>query len=193
MDRHCQRCDVWHNPAWVPSQRGVEFVSLTVGTQGDTLPSLLAKFKTVLPCCQLCIGAGRKHIVARPYGKQNWALEFQTFMPGTDSLRCNVELGQTGLHSWMFETDILILLKYRNSDSVQMFSVQVYHVKHNKMKFKTSLNWHLILLLKVYNVKWVKTQFSTSVWTFLKFEILSSVCVFWHAFKIQQHVFNTLY
>lgn len=41
------------------------------GTEGDTLPSLLAKFKTVLPCCQVCIGAGRKHIVARPYGKQN--------------------------------------------------------------------------------------------------------------------------
>ncbi|XP_073720261.1 uncharacterized protein [Misgurnus anguillicaudatus] len=38
--------------------------------QGNTLPSLLEKFKTVLPCCQVCFGAGKKHIVARPYGKQ---------------------------------------------------------------------------------------------------------------------------
>lgn len=38
--------------------------------QGNTLPSLLEKFKTVLPCCQVCIGAGKKHIVARPYRKQ---------------------------------------------------------------------------------------------------------------------------
>ncbi|KAK0155230.1 hypothetical protein N1851_002421 [Merluccius polli] len=25
---------------------------------------------TIAPCCHICIGAGKKHIVARPYGKQ---------------------------------------------------------------------------------------------------------------------------
>ncbi|XP_036973354.1 uncharacterized protein LOC119030097 [Acanthopagrus latus] len=39
------------------------------GPQGNTCPALLLKFKTVLPCCHICIGAGKKHIVARPYGK----------------------------------------------------------------------------------------------------------------------------
>lgn len=41
------------------------------GPQGTVSPELIKQFKTVLPCCLTCVSAGKKHIVARPYGKQN--------------------------------------------------------------------------------------------------------------------------
>ena len=38
------------------------------GAEKDT--ELLTKFKTVLPCCGVCIAKGKSYIVARPYGKK---------------------------------------------------------------------------------------------------------------------------